>query len=81
MSGLYTPVANPWIDRSMERLRRMAKVQFDLIPRGPAAMRRMLERLRDGRGVFILVDHRVQDGEWLPSSDSRRRPRPPGAPI
>jgi Kdo2-lipid IVA lauroyltransferase/acyltransferase len=66
MSGLYTPVANPWIDRAMKRLRRLANAQFDLIPRGPAAVRKILEHLRDGRGMFILVDHRVDDGEWLP---------------
>jgi KDO2-lipid IV(A) lauroyltransferase len=37
-----------------------------LIPRGPAAVRKMMEALRGGRGLFILMDHRVDDGEWLP---------------
>jgi KDO2-lipid IV(A) lauroyltransferase len=67
MSGLYTPISNPWIDRAILHLRRKADAQAVLIPRGPAAVRKMMEALRDGRGLFILMDHRVDDGgEWLP---------------
>jgi Kdo2-lipid IVA lauroyltransferase/acyltransferase len=66
MSGLYTPESNPWIDRAFLRLRRKADAQAVLIPRGPAAVRKMMEALRDRRGLFILMDHRVDDGEWLP---------------
>jgi lauroyl/myristoyl acyltransferase len=45
MSVLYTPISNPWIDRAMARLRRKANAQFDLIPLGPAAARKMMAGL------------------------------------
>jgi KDO2-lipid IV(A) lauroyltransferase len=65
-SGLYTPESNPWIDRIIRHLRQKASAHSTLIARGPNAVRRMMEVLRDGGGLFIIVDQRVDDGEWLP---------------
>ena len=66
MSALYTPESNPWIDRLIGYLRSKASRESILIARGPAAVRGMMESLKQGRGLFILVDQRVDDGEWLP---------------
>jgi Kdo2-lipid IVA lauroyltransferase/acyltransferase len=65
MSALYTPESNPWIDRIIGLLRNKASRESELIARGPAAVRGMMESLKRGRGLFILVDQRVDDGEWL----------------
>ncbi len=66
MSALYTPESNPWINRLIHHLRQRASAESKLIGRGPTAVRRMMESLREGRGLFIIVDQRVDDGEWLP---------------
>jgi Kdo2-lipid IVA lauroyltransferase/acyltransferase len=66
MSALYTPESNPWIDRIISRLRNKASRESILIARGPTAVRGMMESLKQGRGLYILVDQRVDDGEWLP---------------
>jgi KDO2-lipid IV(A) lauroyltransferase len=66
VTGLYTPESNPWIDGLIRYLRQKASAESKLIPRGPNAVRRLMESLRAGRNVFIIVDQRVDDGEWLP---------------
>jgi KDO2-lipid IV(A) lauroyltransferase len=66
MTALYTPESNPLIDRLIRHLRQTASAESRLVPRGPNAVRRMMEALREGGGLFIIVDQRVDDGEWLP---------------
>ena len=66
MTALYTPESNPLIDRLIQHLRQTASAESRLLPRGPNAVRRMMETLREGGGLFIIVDQRVDDGEWLP---------------
>ena len=66
IAALYTPESNPWIDRLIRHLRQRASAEAVLIPRGPSAVRRMIEVLRQGHGLFIICDQRVDDGEWLP---------------
>ena len=66
VAALYTPESNPWIDRLIRHLRQKASAESRLIPRGPNAVRRMMEVLREGSALFIIVDQRVDDGEWLP---------------
>ncbi len=66
LSGLYTPESNPWIDRLVRHLRQRANSEANLIARGPHAARRIIESLREGRALFVIVDQRVDDGEWLP---------------
>lgn len=66
VTALYTPESNPWIDRIIRRLRHKASAESILIPRGPNAVRRMMEALRKPGALFIIVDQRVDDGEWLP---------------
>jgi KDO2-lipid IV(A) lauroyltransferase len=63
ISGLYTPLPNPWIDRMVRYLRRRAGDRLSLIPRG-AAPRRLIDALRKGEGLFMIVDQRVDEGEW-----------------
>jgi KDO2-lipid IV(A) lauroyltransferase len=66
ITALYTPESNPLIDRLIQHLRQKASAESRLIPRDPNAVRRMMETLRAGGGLFIIVDQRVDDGEWLP---------------
>jgi KDO2-lipid IV(A) lauroyltransferase len=66
ISALYTPESNPWIDRLIKYLRKKASAESKLIPRGPNAVRQMMEALRKGGALFIIVDQRVDDGEWVP---------------
>jgi KDO2-lipid IV(A) lauroyltransferase len=66
IAALYTPESNPWTDRLIRHLRQRASAESVLIPRGPSAVRRMMEVLRQGHGLFIICDQRVDDGEWLP---------------
>ncbi len=66
ISGLYTAESNPWIDRLIRYLRSRAGGNATLIPRGPAAVRQMIDSLRRGGGLFIIVDQRVDEGEWVP---------------
>lgn len=65
ISGLYTPEGNPWVDRLIRQLRGRASTESELIARGPTAVRQMIECLRRGHGLFMVVDQRVDDGEWL----------------
>ncbi|HXV26168.1 MAG TPA: hypothetical protein VED46_18170 [Alphaproteobacteria bacterium] len=66
LSCLYTPESNPWIDRLVRYLRQRGAPNLNLIARGPHAVRTMIESLREGGALFIIVDQRVDDGEWLP---------------
>lgn len=66
VSGLYTPESNPWIDRVMRYLRGRAGTNLTLVPRGPAAVRQMVESMRSGHALFMIVDQRVDEGEWVP---------------
>jgi KDO2-lipid IV(A) lauroyltransferase len=66
LSGLYTPEPNPWIDRMIRFLRRRGSAGSRLIARGPNAVRQMMDSLKQGNGLFIIVDRRVDDGAWLP---------------
>ena len=66
MSALYTPEPNPWIDHMIRWLRNRGSPGSRLIARGPSAVRQMIDSLKRGRGLFIIVDQRVNDGVWLP---------------
>jgi KDO2-lipid IV(A) lauroyltransferase len=66
MAALYTPERNGWIDAMIRFLRRRGSAGSRLIARGPNAVRQMMEVLKKGQGLFIIVDQRVDDGAWLP---------------
>jgi KDO2-lipid IV(A) lauroyltransferase len=66
VTGLYTPLPTPWIDRLVLYLRSRGGERLILIPRGPGAARRVIQSLGNGEGVFLIVDQRVDDGELQP---------------
>lgn len=66
VSGLYTPLPNPWIDRMVCDLRSRVGKRLTLVPRGPTAVRRIIHGLRSGHGLFMIVDQRVDGGQWQP---------------
>jgi KDO2-lipid IV(A) lauroyltransferase len=66
VTGLYTPVPNPWLDRLIAGLRSRAGKRLTLVPRGPTAARQLIHSLRNGEGVFLIVDQRVAGGELHP---------------
>jgi KDO2-lipid IV(A) lauroyltransferase len=65
MAALYTPERNGWIDAMIRFLRRRGSAGSKLIARGPNAVRQMMDVLKKGHGLFIIVDQRVDDGAWV----------------
>jgi Kdo2-lipid IVA lauroyltransferase/acyltransferase len=66
VTALYTPESNPYVDGLIYFLRQKASAESKLIARGPKAVRQLIEALRERRNLFIIVDQRVDDGEWVP---------------
>lgn len=66
VSAIYTPFPNPWLDRMVRSLRSRAGDRLSLIPRGTSAPRQLIETVRRGEGLFMIVDQRVDKGEWHP---------------
>lgn len=66
VTGLYTSLPHPWIDRLVFHLRSRGGERLSLVPRGPAAARQLVQALRKGEGLFMIVDQRVEGGEWQP---------------
>ena len=65
MAALYTPERNGWIDAMIRFLRRRGSAGSKLIARGPNAVRQMMDVLKKGHGLFIIVDQRVDHGAWV----------------
>jgi KDO2-lipid IV(A) lauroyltransferase len=63
LTVVYTPLKNPYIDRMLQRRRRAVGCAFVT---KKAASRQILRELQKGRGVGLLVDQRVNDGELVP---------------
>lgn len=61
--ALYAPDANPWIGRMILRAR--GALGIELIPRD-GGVRSLVRALRDGRSVGLIVDTRIDEGEWVP---------------
>jgi Kdo2-lipid IVA lauroyltransferase/acyltransferase len=66
VSALYTPLPNPWLDRLLLYLRSRGGDRLTLIPRGAMALRQLIGSLRRGEGLFMIVDQRVDGGQWHP---------------
>ena len=66
ISGLYTPLPNPWVDRLVHYLRSRIGARPSLVPRDASAPRRLIDALRKGEGLFMIVDQRVDGGELRP---------------
>jgi len=62
--SVYRAPNNPWIERLIDRGRRMPKLE--MIPKGAAASRRLLAALNRGSQLCILVDQKMNDGIPVP---------------
>jgi KDO2-lipid IV(A) lauroyltransferase len=60
VSGLYTPLQNPWLNRMLYRMR--ARIGCGLLPRD-GGIRALVAELNQGHSVGLLVDQRVDSGE------------------
>ena len=64
MTGVYAPLKNPLIDRMLLRYRR--KLGYGLVPKGSAGTRNLVQALRDGRSLGLIVDRKRKDGALAP---------------
>ena len=62
-SGLFTPLQNPWLDRSLHNVR--ARLGVGLLPRD-GGIRALVRELGRGTSIGMLVDQRVDSGEPVP---------------
>jgi KDO2-lipid IV(A) lauroyltransferase len=62
-TSLYSPPTNPWIDRML--LKSRESLQCELIPRDNSA-RRLMQSLKKGRKVGMVIDRRVDEGQEIP---------------
>lgn len=60
LTGIYTPIQNPWFDRMLYRSR--LALGCGMVKR-EGAVRQLMKALRDGISVGLLVDQRVDAGE------------------
>ena len=58
--GIYTPMANPWLDKIICSAR--DAMNLLTVPRD-GAVRKLVREIRQGRSVGLLVDQRVDSGE------------------
>jgi KDO2-lipid IV(A) lauroyltransferase len=60
LTGIYTPIQNPWFDRMLYRAR--LALNCGMVKR-EGAVRQLMKALRNGISVGLLVDQRVDAGE------------------
>jgi KDO2-lipid IV(A) lauroyltransferase len=63
LSGIYTPLQNPWLDRMLYRAR--TDIGCGLLPR-EGGIRAVVQEIGKGRSIGLLVDQRVDSGEPVP---------------
>jgi KDO2-lipid IV(A) lauroyltransferase len=63
ISGMYTPLQNPWLDRMLYRAR--AGIGCELLSRD-GGIRTVVQEIGKGRSIGLLVDQRVDSGEPVP---------------
>lgn len=63
LAVLYSPLANPWLDRLLRRSRRA--LGCELIP-STASMRPFVQALKQNRSVAMVMDRRIDQGTPIP---------------
>lgn len=61
--ALYAPLANPWLDRLMQRYR--AQLGCETVSRN-AGLRTFLQALKRGEAPAMIIDRRVEGGKPIP---------------
>lgn len=62
---VYRPVNNPFVDRWIVK-QRMKAGSKEMITKGPQGTRRIFTLLRRGKGIFLLVDQKTNEGVAAP---------------
>lgn len=64
LASIYKPPSNPWMDRYV-RYRR-AGFNATLIPKSRESVRRLYEAVREGKGIGLMVDQKLNEGIPIP---------------
>jgi KDO2-lipid IV(A) lauroyltransferase len=64
VTQVYRAPNNPFIDRLLQEAR--GPLGGELIPKGPAAARRLVQSIADGHALALLVDQKMNDGIAVP---------------
>ncbi len=64
LHAIYRAANNPWVEKSIYQHRRTEGVE--LLPKGPAGARRMIELLKQGGHFGILCDQKLREGIDVP---------------
>ena len=64
-AAIYRPLNNPYLNLTMEKIRKrdICKVQ---IKKGRAGTREIINNLKEGRSIALMIDQRVREGEKIP---------------
>ncbi len=63
VTGIYTPLQNPWLDRMLSKRREALGCR--LIKRDES-MRTLIRELHEGRSIGMIIDQRVDSGQPIP---------------
>ena len=63
-AAVYRAANNPIVDLLVRYVRRQK--DFDLIPKGPAGARRIIQLMKNGKSISMLVDQKMNDGIAVP---------------
>jgi KDO2-lipid IV(A) lauroyltransferase len=63
-NAIYRPADNPWMDRYFRAIR--SGFTGKLLPKGRAGMRDAVMTLKDGQGLALLLDQKLNEGMAVP---------------
>ena len=63
LGALYRPMNNPYFNKTY--VKNISEIGKPLFPRGKRGMAEMMEFLRDGKLIALLIDQHMQNGEPL----------------
>ena len=63
LGALYRPMNNPYFNKTY--VKNISEIGRPLFPRGKKGMAEMMEFLRDGKLIALLIDQHMQNGEPL----------------
>ncbi|MGI4852123.1 MAG: lysophospholipid acyltransferase family protein [Janthinobacterium lividum] len=64
ITQVYRKLNYPMLDRLINFMHKW--VAQDVVAKGPEGSRRILKALKEGRHVSILMDQKLNEGEWVP---------------
>lgn len=64
MVSVYRKASNPWIEKLFQKVR--GKASAELIPKGREGAKRLLQVLKEGKPLGVLVDQKLNEGIPVP---------------